>query len=32
MTVALLDVTPMVIPFLVFQRCFVQGFARAGIR
>lgn len=29
---ALLSVTPMVVLFLVFQRYFVQGFARSGIR
>lgn len=32
MAFALLNVTPMVILFLVFQRHFVQGFARTGIR
>ena len=32
MAFALLDVAPMVILFLVFQRYFVQGFARSGIR
>jgi multiple sugar transport system permease protein len=32
MAFALLNVTPMVILFLVFQRYFVQGFARTGIR
>ena len=32
MAFALLNVTPMVILFLVFQRYFVQGFARSGIR
>ena len=29
---ALLSVTPMVVLFLVFQRYFVQGFARSGIK
>jgi multiple sugar transport system permease protein len=32
MAFALLNVTPMVVLFLVFQRYFVQGFARSGIR
>jgi multiple sugar transport system permease protein len=32
MAFALLDVTPMVVLFLAFQRYFVTGFARAGIR
>jgi len=32
MAFALLDVAPMVVLFLVFQRYFVQGFARSGIR
>ncbi|RFA22856.1 sugar ABC transporter permease [Subtercola boreus] len=32
MAFALLNVAPMVILFLVFQRYFVQGFARSGIR
>ena len=32
MAFALIDVTPMVVLFLVFQRYFVQGFARSGIR
>ena len=32
MAFALLNVGPMVILFLVFQRYFVQGFARSGIR
>lgn len=32
MAFALLSVTPMVVLFLVFQRYFVQGFARSGIR
>lgn len=32
MAFALVNVTPMVILFLVFQRYFVQGFARTGIR
>lgn len=32
MAFALLSVTPMVIVFLVFQRYFVQGFARSGIK
>ena len=32
MAFALLNVTPMVILFLVFQRYFVQGFARSDIR
>ncbi|MTD14614.1 ABC transporter permease subunit [Nakamurella sp. YIM 132087] len=32
MAFALLNVTPMVVLFLVFQRYFVQGFARTGIR
>ncbi len=32
MAFALLDVAPMVLLFLVFQRYFVQGFARSGIR
>ena len=32
MAFALLSVTPMVVLFLVFQRHFVQGFARSGIR
>ena len=32
MAFALLDVAPMVLLFLVFQRFFVQGFARSGIR
>lgn len=32
MAFALLNVTPMVVLFLVFQRHFVQGFARSGIR
>ncbi len=32
MAFALINVTPMVLLFLVFQRYFVQGFARTGIR
>ena len=32
MAFALIDVAPMVVLFLVFQRFFVQGFARSGIR
>ena len=32
MAFALIDVAPMVVLFLVFQRYFVQGFARSGIR
>lgn len=32
MAFALLSVAPMVVLFLVFQRYFVQGFARSGIR
>ncbi|WP_210479183.1 carbohydrate ABC transporter permease [Naasia sp. SYSU D00948] len=32
MAMALISVLPMVILFLVFQRYFVQGFARSGIR
>ena len=32
MAFALLNVTPMIVLFLVFQRYFVQGFARSGIR
>jgi multiple sugar transport system permease protein len=32
MAFALINVTPMVVLFLVFQRYFVQGFARSGIR
>jgi multiple sugar transport system permease protein len=32
MAFALISVTPMVVLFLVFQRYFVQGFARSGIR
>ncbi|MEJ5913946.1 carbohydrate ABC transporter permease [Pseudokineococcus sp. 1T1Z-3] len=32
MAFALLSVTPMVVLFLLFQRYFVQGFARSGIR
>lgn len=32
MAFALIDVVPMVVLFLVFQRFFVQGFARSGIR
>ncbi len=32
MAFALLNVTPMVVLFLIFQRYFVQGFARSGIR
>jgi multiple sugar transport system permease protein len=32
MAFALVNVTPMVILFLIFQRYFVQGFARSGIR
>lgn len=32
MAFALVNVTPMVVLFLVFQRYFVQGFARSGIR
>jgi multiple sugar transport system permease protein len=32
MAFALLNVAPMVVLFLVFQRYFVQGFARSGIR
>ena len=32
MAFALLDVAPMMVLFLVFQRYFVQGFARSGIR
>ena len=32
MAFALIDVVPMVLLFLVFQRYFVQGFARTGLR
>ena len=32
MALALLTVTPMVVLFLVFQRFFVQGFARSGLQ
>lgn len=32
MAFALLNVTPMVVLFLIFQRYFVQGFTRSGIR
>ncbi len=32
MAFALLNVTPMIVLFLVFQRYFVQGFTRSGIR
>ena len=32
MAFALVNVTPMVVLFLIFQRYFVQGFARSGIR
>lgn len=32
MAFALIDVTPMVALFLLFQRYFVQGFARSGLR
>ena len=32
MAFALIDVAPMVVLFLIFQRWFVQGFARSGIR
>ena len=32
MAFALLNVAPMVVLFLIFQRYFVQGFARSGIR
>jgi multiple sugar transport system permease protein len=32
MAFALLDVTPMIVLFLLFQRYFVQGFTRSGIR
>ena len=32
MAFALMNVTPMVVLFLIFQRYFVQGFARSGIR
>ena len=32
MAFALIDVAPMVVLFLLFQRYFVQGFARSGIR
>lgn len=32
MAFALLDVVPIVVVFLVFQRWFVQGFARSGLR
>jgi multiple sugar transport system permease protein len=32
MAFALLNVTPMVVLFLVFQRYFVQGFTRSGLR
>lgn len=32
MAFALINVTPMVLLFLIFQRYFVQGFARSGIR
>jgi len=32
MAFALVNVAPMVVLFLVFQRYFVQGFARSGIR
>ncbi|WP_198413769.1 hypothetical protein [Cryobacterium sp. TMT2-15-1] len=32
MAFALINVVPMVVLFLVFQRFFVQGFARSGIK
>jgi multiple sugar transport system permease protein len=32
MAFALLNVTPMIVLFLIFQRYFVQGFTRSGIR
>lgn len=32
MAFALINVTPMIVLFLVFQRYFVQGFSRSGIR
>ena len=32
MAFALINVTPMVVLFLAFQRYFVQGFARSGLR
>jgi multiple sugar transport system permease protein len=32
MAFALINVTPMIVLFLLFQRYFVQGFARSGIR
>ena len=32
MALALISVLPMVILFLIFQRYFVQGFARSGIK
>ena len=32
MAFALLNVAPMVAIFLIFQRYFIQGFARSGIR
>ena len=32
MAFALLNVAPMVVIFLIFQRYFIQGFARSGIR
>lgn len=32
MAFALINVVPMLVLFLVFQRYFVQGFARTGIR
>ena len=32
MAFALLNVTPMVVAFLGFQRYFVQGFVRSGLR
>jgi multiple sugar transport system permease protein len=32
MALALISVLPMVLLFLAFQRYFVQGFARSGIR
>ncbi len=32
MAFALLNVTPMIVLFIVFQRYFIQGFARSGIR
>ncbi len=32
MALALISVVPMVLLFLLFQRYFVQGFARSGIR